>query len=157
MFKRVLLAVTMASLSYAAVPGAVAQDSGAQSAAPVDQQSAPATGRRGRHFDPAKRAERMAKHLNLSSDQQSKVQQILTAEQSQMQQLRADSSLNQQDRRSKMMDIHQKSNDEIRALLNGNQQQEWDEMQKKRRERMEKHGRRGQPSGEPGESSQQPQ
>ena len=98
-------------------------------------------------------AERMAKHLKLNSDQQSKVQEILTSEQSEMQKVRDDSSLSQQDRRSKMMDIHKTSNDQIRALLNPDQQKQWDQMQQKREERMkERHG--GQGSAAPSDSGQ---
>jgi hypothetical protein len=67
-----------------------------------------------------------------------------------MQQLHSDSSLSQQDRRSKMMDIHKTSNEQIRALLDSDQQQKWDKMQQKREERMQKHREGGQaPSSAP--------
>ncbi len=160
MFKRYLLALTLATLAAATVPFAVAQDSGQQPESTADQQSQPSTTPggpgRGRQFDPAKRTQRMAKHLNLTSDQQAKVQDILTSEQSQIQKLRADSSLSRQDRRSKMMDIHKTSNDQIRALLNPDQQKTWDQMQQRREQRMkERHG--GQGAGSPPDSGQPPQ
>jgi len=116
------LALILAGLVYTVTPSAVAQDSGGN-----DQQSAPAGappehGRGRGHFDPAQRAEMLSKQLKLSSDQQSKVGDILKSEQSQMEAVHQDSSLSQQDRRSKMMDIHKTSNDQIRGLLDSDQQ-----------------------------------
>jgi protein CpxP len=157
MFKPYLVALMAAALFYSVVPQAIAQDSGQQSGS-TEQPAQPSNlGRRGhRHFDPAQRTQRLTKRLQLSSDQQSKVQEILTSEQSQMQNLRSDSSLSQPDRHAKMMEIHKTSNDQIRALLNPTQQQKWDAMQQKREERMRKHGRSGQP-GQPSDSGNQPQ
>lgn len=159
MFKRCLFALMVAGLLYA-MPYTSAQNTSQDTGSP-DQQSAPAgapqrQGRGGRHFDPARRSEMMAKHLNLNADQQAKVQEILTSEQSQMEKLRGDSSLSQQDRRSQMMDIHKTSNDQIRALLNSDQQKKWDEMQQRREQRMEeRHGGKA-PGGAP-DAGQQPQ
>jgi hypothetical protein len=67
------------------------------------------------------------------------VQDALQSQQSQMQSLRQDTSLSQQDRRAKMMDIHKNTDSQIRALLDSNQQKKWDEMQAKREQRMENH------------------
>ncbi len=159
MFKHRLLTLTLAVFAWSVTPYAISQDNVPQ-APGADQQSSQATapihGRGGRQFDPATRAKRMAKHLNLNADQQSKVQEILTSEQSEMQKLRADSSLSRQDRHSKMMDIHKTSNDQIRALLTPDQQKTWDQMQQRREERMkERHGKQG--AGAPADSGQQPQ
>jgi hypothetical protein len=54
-----------------------------------------------------------------------------------MQSLRQDTSQSQQDRRSKMMDIHKTSDTQIRALLDSTQQKKWDEMQTKREQWMQ--------------------
>ena len=81
----------------------------------------------------------MAKHLNLNADQQAKVKDVLSSEQSQMQKLHEDSSMSQEDRRSKMMDLHKTSNDQIRALLNPDQQKKFDEMQAKHEQKMGNH------------------
>ena len=129
MLKRYLLALTLAGLVCTVPFSAFAQDSGSS-----DQQAAPAGappehGCGHRHFDPAKRTDMLTKHLKLTSDQQPKVLDILKSEQSQMQTLRSDSSTSQEDRRSKMMDLHKTSDDQIRALLDANQQKKWDEMQ----------------------------
>ena len=73
-----------------------------------------------------------------------------------MEKLRSDSSLSQDDRRSKMMDIHKASNDQIRALLNSDQQKKWDEMQS-RREQWQEHRGDGPDSGAKPDSPQQNQ
>ncbi len=124
MLKHCLLALTLAALVCAVMPSAIAQDSGS-----ADQQAAPPEHGRGGHFDPEKRTEMLTKQLKLTSDQQPKVLDILKSAQSQMQGLRSDSSLSQSDRRSKMMEIHKTSNDQIRALLDSKQQKKWDAMQ----------------------------
>ena len=130
MLKHCSLALLLAALACTAVPFAAAQDSGSSS---NDQPSANAGGPsehgRGGHFDPAKRTEMLTKRLKLTADQQPKVLDILKSAQSQMQSLRSDSSVSQEDRRSKMMDIHKTSDDQIRALLDANQQKKWDAMQ----------------------------
>ncbi len=92
---------------------AVAQDSGSS-----DPQSAPAGastehGRGRGNFDPQKRTQRLTKELNLTSDQQPKVLDIFKSEQSQMEKLRSDSSMSQDDRRSKMMEIRKTSADQF--------------------------------------------
>ena len=74
----------------------------------------------------------LTKRLNLSADQKAKVDGIFKSEQEQMQKIRGDASVSQPDRRAKMMDTHKASNDQIRALLNPDQQKKWDEMQAQR-------------------------
>jgi hypothetical protein len=96
----------------------------------------------------------LAKHLNLTSDQQSKVLDILKSEQSQMQSLRSDNSTAPEDRHSKMMDIHKTSSDQIRALLDSDQQKKWDDMES-RREQWQGHRGMDKPSGAPPNSSEQ--
>jgi hypothetical protein len=87
------------------------------------------------------------KQLKLTSDQQPKVLEILKSEQSQMEKLRSDSSLSQDDRRSKMMDIHKSSNDQIRTLLDPDQQKKWDEMQSRREQGQGHHEGQGKEQG----------
>jgi len=151
MFKHCLLAFILAGLIYTVTPAAIAQDSGNS-----DQQSAPAGppqgGKGHSRFDPSKRAEMMAKHLNLNADQQTKVTEILKSEQSKMESLHSDASLSQQDRRAKMMDIHKASNDQIRAVINPDQQKKWDERKRKREQMMQGHhqgGEMGAPDSQP--------
>jgi periplasmic protein CpxP/Spy len=143
MVKHALLALVVAGLLYTVSP-AVAQDNGS-----ADQQSAPAGAPEHghHHFDPAKRTEMLTKQLKLNSDQQAKVLDILKGEQSQMESLRSDTSASQDDRHSKMMEIHKTSNDQIRALLDPNQQKKWDTMQSQH-EQWQGHHQEGQaPNG----------
>jgi hypothetical protein len=67
------------------------------------------------------------------------VQDALQSERSQMESLRQDTSSSQQDRHTKMMEIHKTSDAQIRALLDSNQQKKWDEMQVKREQWMQEH------------------
>ena len=126
-----ILALTLAGLASAAAPAVVAQDTPTS-----DQQPAaiapPQGGHKGPRFDPDRRAEMVSKKLNLSADQKTRVADIFKSEQEQMQKIHADASASQQDRRSKMMETHKASNDQVRALLNPDQQKKWDEMQARR-------------------------
>jgi hypothetical protein len=149
MFKHSLIVITAAALLYMASPRAVAQEAGSSDQQPAASEHAHAHG----HMDPAKRAAMLAKKLNLNSDQQAKVEDVLKSEQSQMQSLHSDTSLSQEDRHAKMMDIHKSSNDQIRGLLDPDQQKKWDEMQAKQQQQMQEHHHEQAPSG--GSSSPQ--
>jgi len=133
MLKNWILALTLAGLTCAAVPAVVAQD-----APSSDQQAAPAGAPpergHGARFDPDRRAEMLTKRLNLSADQKNKVSDIFKSEQEQMKKINSDASASQQDRRSKMMEAHKASSDQVRAMLNPDQQKKWDEMQARRDE-----------------------
>jgi len=154
MLKRWLVALTLSALVAAASISAFSQDnqSNDKQSAPAGEQSEHGPGRH--HFDPAKRTEMLTKELKLTSDQQPKVLEILKSEQSQMENLRSDSSASQDDRRSKMMDVRKASNDQIRALLDSKQQKKWDEMQS-RHQQWQGHHQDGQGSASPPDNSQQ--
>lgn len=142
---RCLLALTLFCLVGIVTVSAVAQDNDSQ-------QSAPEHSRGHGQFDPAKRTEMLTKRLGLTSEQQPKVLDILKSEQSQMESLHSDSSLSQEDRRAKMMDIHKSTNDQVRALLNPDQQKKWDEIQS-RREQWQGHRPNGQTPPPPDSSN----
>jgi len=129
MLRESLLPLVLSGLLLTAASMAVAQEEGSDDAqnAPSMQQSEQG-GNRG--MGPTQRAERLTKQLNLTSDQQSKVQRILQQQQTSMQNLRQDSSVSPQDRRTKMMDIRSATNTQIRALLTADQQQKWDQIEK---------------------------
>jgi len=152
MLKHSLLTLMLAGVVCAAAPFVVAQDSGAapQQSAP---EGAPPEHGRGGHMDPAMRTEKLTKELNLSSDQQTKVLDILKSTQSKMQDLRSDSSVPQEDRRPKMMEIHKASNDQIRGLLDSTQQKKFDAMQSKH-EQWQGHHQDGQGMSAPDSSPQ---
>jgi Spy/CpxP family protein refolding chaperone len=138
MLKKHLLILLAASLISIAAPLAGAQSNDSQSP-PNNQQ--PAEARSGGHRgpDPAQRTQELTEKLNLTSDQQTKVQNILESERSQMENVRHDTSVPPQDRHTKMMDIRQTSDTQIRALLDSTQQKKWDEMQANRRQMGQGH------------------
>lgn len=154
MLKHCLLALMLTGLVYTVTPSAVAQNNGSS-----DQQSAqagapPEHGHGRGDLDPAKRTEMLTKKLNLTSDQQSKVLDILKSQQSQMENLRSDSSVSREDRWPKMMEIRKASNSQIRALLDSSQQKKWDTMQSER-EQWQGHRRGGQTPGAVPDASEQ--
>lgn len=86
--------------------------------------------------NPAETAERLAKQLNLSSDQQTKIQGILEDQQKQREALMQDNSVAPEDRRAKMMEMRKKTQSDIRAVLTPDQQKQFDEMQARREQQM---------------------
>ncbi len=135
MLKHSLIVLVLAGLGCLTTASAIAQDNAGSAPAQSGQQAGEQNGQwhgRGGHMDPEKRTEMLTKHLKLTSDQQPKVLEALKSEQSQMESLHSDSSLSQDDRRSKMMEIHKTTNDQIRAVLTPDQQKKFDEMQSHR-------------------------
>lgn len=88
------------------------------------------------------RVKMLADRLNLSDDQQAKVKSILTDSQKEQQGIRDDSSLSQDDRRSKMRSLRESTNSKIRDVLNDDQKKKFDEMQQQMRDRS-KEGKGG--------------
>ena len=74
------------------------------------------------------RLQRMTQALNLTDDQQQKIKPILENESTQMQSLRSDSSLSQEDRMAKMKQIHESTASQINPILNADQQKKYAEM-----------------------------
>jgi hypothetical protein len=89
---------------------------------------------------PTRRTAELTRKLNLTSDQQAKVMSALQSASSQMQSVRQDTSLSQQDRHAKMMDIRTATDAQIRGALDSNQQKKWDRMQARRAQRMQNRG-----------------
>lgn len=168
MLKQFLLIVVAASLISIAAPFTSAQnqdqdkdkDKDSQTAGQTnDQQSQPSPDNdHPRHGppDPARRTEELTRQLRLTSNQQPKVLEALQSQRSQMESLRQDASLSGPDRRSKMMEIHKSTSEQIRSILDPNQQKKWDEMQARREQRMQDH-RQGPPDAGSGPQSPQPQ
>ena len=154
MFKQSVIALAAAGLISVAMPFATAQSS------PSNDQQAPPSQQNGmrRHgpMDPAERVRELTKQLKLTPDQQTKVQDMYESARSQMECLHHDSSISQEERHNKMMEIHQHVDAQVRALLDPGQQKKWDEMQAKR-EQMMRNGRPGPPEGGSGQQSPPPQ
>jgi len=144
MFTKQLLILFAAGLISIAAPLATAQDSPPNNPPSSTQQDR--GGWRHSPPDPAEHTQELTKKLSLTADQQTKVQDIFQSEYTQMESLRQDSSLSQQDRRAKMMDIHKTTDTQVRALLDSTQQKKWDEMQAKR-EQWGQNGHHGPPNG----------
>ena len=72
-------------------------------------------GRRG-PMSPDDRLNQMTKYFNLTADQQTKIKPILVDQQKKMQDLRNESSGDRQTMRSKMMQIRNDTNTQIRGL-----------------------------------------
>src|SRR5690348_11160019 len=127
----------MAAFLFAGLALQAQDNTGQDNAAPAAGRGHRMGERGGMRMNPEQRADRMAKALNLSDDQKSKVLDILNGEQKQISDLRADTSLSQQGRRSKMREMREGTASQIRALLNSDQQQKYDQMQQRMKERME--------------------
>ena len=139
MLKQSLLILAAASLISIAAAFSTAQNNPSQSQF-NDQQSQTAQDNGRRHHgppDPVERTRELTKHLRLNSDQQTKVQDALVSQRSQIASLHQDSSLSEQDRRGKMMEIRKNTDEQIRGFLNSNQQRKWDAMQARREQRMQ--------------------
>jgi len=79
--------------------------------------------------------QRMSKALNLNEDQQSKIKPVLTQQRTEMQQIRNNSSISNDEKFSKIRNTHQQASSQIKALLNEDQQKRFHEFQQKQRER----------------------
>lgn len=129
MLNRYLLVLVVAGSVTVAASFAAAQYGPAS-----NQQSSPSRDLSRWHDSPAdsgRRAEGLTKQFKLTSDQQAKVQDIFESQRSQMKSVRQDSSLSQQARHAKMVEIHESTEAQIRAILDSNQQKQWDDMQAK--------------------------
>jgi Spy/CpxP family protein refolding chaperone len=74
--------------------------------------------------------------LSLTADQQAKIRPILEDSRSQMQKLRQDDSLSQEDRMAKGRSLRETTNGKIRELLTDDQKKQFDDMQKEMRDRQ---------------------
>lgn len=118
---------------------------------PSEQQAGPGMGGPMGHR-PMESVDDQIKHLNkklkLSDDQQAKLKPILEDQHKQMDQLRSDSSLSREDRFSKMQEIRQSSDTQIKSVLTEDQQKSFDQMRAEQKERM-KQWRKGSDNAPP--------
>jgi periplasmic protein CpxP/Spy len=137
-----------------ATSNAFAQD---QQAPPADQpaQSGQGMGGRmgGRQMPSVDdQIKHMTKKLNLTADQQTKLKPILEDQRTQMEKIHSDSSLSREDRMSKMQDLRQSSDTQIKSLLTDDQQKNFDKMRAEQGDRM-KQWRKGGASAPPAGST----
>jgi protein CpxP len=124
-----LAALSLPSLAQGAPAGAAGESQG--------------QGRHHRMPSVDERLQHMTKMLNLSDDQQGKIKPILQDEHDQMASLKQDTSMSQQDRRSKFYQIHQDTQQKVRGLLNDEQKAKFDQMHARRKGHMGKGGGQG--------------
>src|SRR5271157_5734971 len=79
-------------------------------------------------MSPEQRLQMMTKQLNLTTDQQEKIKPLLENESQQMQTLRQNSSLSNEDRMGQMKQLRQSTNEQIKSELNPDQQQKFQQM-----------------------------
>ena len=154
MLRTAVVVLCGAGLSLGA---AVAQQETAPPPPPDQQQQGPPpNGMQGpRHMDPERRVEQMQRRLNLNDSQTAQVRQIFSESRAQMETIRSNASLAPEDRRAQMMTLHQGEQARIRAVLTLDQQEKFDAMQAKMRERRAEGGGQGAPVPPPPSGSPQ--
>ena len=158
----VATAFLVALLSLCFVPGpASGQD---QPEAPPSPQSGQQSDQgMGRHMGHRQmpsvddQIQHLTKKLNLTADQQAKLKPLLEDQRKQMEQLHSDSSLSREDRFSKMQELRQNSDNQIKNVLNEDQQKNFDKMREEQRGRMGKWRKGGENAPPAGGSPDSPQ
>jgi periplasmic protein CpxP/Spy len=130
MLRKAGMRVAMVALCSAALCAIPMMSQEAAPAAPQGQM-----GPRGRNME-GRQLEMLTKKLNLSADQQTQVKAIDEDTGKQMMAVRNDTSLSQDDKHAKMMDIRKSSQDKIRGILTDDQKTKYDAMQAEMKERM---------------------
>ncbi len=95
----------------------------------------------------------LSKKLSLSDEQKAKLTPILEDQRKQMEAVHNDSSLSREDRFGKMQELRKSSDDQIKAILNPDQQKNFDKMREEQRDRM-KNWRKGGEGAPPAGDSQ---
>ncbi|GFZ88837.1 hypothetical protein [Dyella caseinilytica] len=135
-----LLALALSAVSLA--PAVFAQDNAPSGGSGESHQhGAP---------DPQQQAARLTNKLGLSNDQTAKITTILQNQQQQISALRSDSSLSQDDRRTKMHSIRQDTDTQINAVLTPAQQTQYADMKAKMKQHMQNGGNGGNGGGSTG-------
>jgi periplasmic protein CpxP/Spy len=93
-----------------------------------------------RQWGPDQQLARMTKQLHLTDGQQAKIKPILEDQHKQMMALRQDTSLSREERMAHFQEIRKETFDKINPILTSNQQEQFQKIQERRRERF----RRGQ-------------
>lgn len=81
---------------------------------------------RGERGDPEKRLRLMNETLGLSADQSDRILPIITAEQTELEKLRADNTLNRDQRRARLQELNRSYSEKIRQILTPEQQKKQD-------------------------------
>lgn len=87
---------------------------------------------------PGHRIDRLSKDLNLTSDQQTKLKSILENQKTQLDSLRDDSSLTEEQRRAKFDEIRKVTQSDINNILTDEQKTKFADIQSKMKERRQR-------------------
>jgi Spy/CpxP family protein refolding chaperone len=129
-------------LFFACTVATRAQDAGTQeSKAQAQTEAGPHHGQR------ANQLERLSKELNLTDEQKEKVKPILDEQTKQMHATQEDASLNQEQKRDKMKQVHQTTHSQINDILTPEQQKKFAELKEQQKEHRE--GSKENPSEQP--------
>ncbi len=144
-----LMAALLAAGSYA-----MAQTQEQAPATPQDQKPyGQKWHRRGRGgASVQQRLDHMSRQLNLTDEQKAKLKPVLEDEMKQMQAVRQDSSLSRDQRREKMMQIHQSTKPQIEAVLTPEQKDKLNRMHEERQQRWK--NRKEAPKSDSGQTPQ---
>ena len=85
--------------------------------------------------------QRMAKELNLTDAQKTQMKGIQQNARTQMQAIRNDNSLTQDQKRAKIQELHQSTQTQMNGVLTPEQQQKWQTAKANHKGKMGKHGR----------------
>ena len=118
--KSLWLAALVAGTLFTGASALQAQDSTNSATPPASDTPKPTRARPG--FD------MIAKQLDLTDDQKTKVKPIIDDMMSKMREARADQSLSQDDRRAKMKDIRDAAGTQLKDILTPDQYEKWTKM-----------------------------
>ena len=120
---------------------AVSVISDASLAAPANG-NAPRTERRarGEKHTPQQRVEKMARFLNLSDNQKSRIGRILQDAQNQAQSMRGDKNITREQKQERRRNMRSQIQNRINAVLTPQQRDKMAQMQERRRARHEQNG-----------------
>ena len=124
---------------------------------PSGQPSEPGMGRHmGRRPMPSvdDQIKHLSKKLNLNDDQQAKLRPILEDQRKQMDTIHNDSSLSREDRFGKMQELRKSSDDQIKSVLNPDQQKNFEKMRDEQHDRMKNWHKGGEGAPPAGDSQQ---
>jgi Spy/CpxP family protein refolding chaperone len=98
---------------------------------PPDANTAPATAQHARHpHDPHKTAMKLSKELNLTPDQASKLEPVLTAQSQKLSDLQSNTALSAQEQHKQMHAIHKDTQAQLAGILTPDQLQQMKAMEK---------------------------
>jgi Spy/CpxP family protein refolding chaperone len=149
MKNKLLATMAVLGLGLALVPATFAQNSDAAQA-PTPPPMGDGGPHGGKMPDSQRQLRHMTKELDLTTDQQAQVKQILEARDSQMEQNHANTSQSVQQQRQTGMTIMKDSNDKVMAILNDQQKQKFQAMQQEHMQHMREHMGGGAPAPAPG-------